>query len=83
MTHLFVFGNPINGHTIVRKALQAAVDDVRFKRMKDGKLGTHSFRKVAATYASRAGAIKDHVDRRGRWRRKKETVDIYVDTNLP
>ena len=79
----FVFGNPINGHTIVRKALQAAVGDVRFKRMKDGKLGTHSFRKGAATYASRAGAIKDHVDRRGRWRRKKATVDIYIDTNLP
>jgi hypothetical protein len=79
----FVFGNPSNGHKIVRNALQAAVDDAGFKRMKDGKLGTHSFRKGAATYASRAGAIKDHVDRRGRWRRKKATVDIYIDTNLP
>ena len=79
----FVFGNPDHGARIVRATLQGALDDPRFQRMKSGKLLTHSFRKGSATYASRTGAVKDHVDRRGRWRRKKSIVDIYIDVNLP
>ena len=79
----FVFGNPKHGARIVRSAIQTALNDDKFVKIKEGKILTHSFRKGAATHASRAGAVRDHVDRRGRWRRKKSTVDIYIDMNLP
>lgn len=79
----FVFGSPDHGARVVRAAIQEVLDDSRFERTRPGKLLTHSFRKGSATYASRTGAVKDHVDRRGRWRRKKSTVDIYIDVNLP
>ena len=47
---------------------------------KIGKLGTHSIRKGAATYASCNGLVKDWISKRGRWRGKAQMVDTYIDT---
>ncbi len=46
-------------------------------------MGTHSFRKVSATCASRFGLPKDWVNLRGRWRGKKKQVDTYINVDQP
>ena len=40
-------------------------------------------RKGACTYAIRTGVAREFVIRRGRWRAKKQVVDIYIDVNQP
>jgi hypothetical protein len=47
-----------------------------------GPLGTHSFRKFAATFCRRNGCSKDDKDCRGRWKRRSRTSDIYDDVEL-
>jgi hypothetical protein len=46
-------------------------------------VGTHSNRKFASTYARRHGCSRDDVDARGRCKRNKRTVDVYIDVSLP
>ena len=48
-----------------------------------GKLGNHSIRKGACTYAIRSGLSREYAIRRGRWRAKKQVVNIYIDINQP
>lgn len=48
-----------------------------------GKLGTHSIRKGAATFASRNGIVRDHIQQRGRWRGQRRQVDEYIDEFQP
>ena len=58
--------------------------DERADREADGKkpsLGSHSIRKLGATFARRAGATKDDLDYRGRWKCKR-MQDHYVDMHL-
>jgi hypothetical protein len=45
-----------------------------------GKLGTHSIRKGAATYASPNGITKEWISQHGHWKRKAQIVDTYIDT---
>jgi hypothetical protein len=47
-----------------------------------GKLGTHSIRKFASTRARRNGASRDDVDSCGRWKRRKQQSDTYIDPCL-
>jgi hypothetical protein len=46
-------------------------------------IGTHSFRKYAATYCRNCGASKDDKDLRGRWKSGGRVSDVYDDTDLP
>lgn len=79
----FLFGNPNDGDRVVRRFLADTIKKSEFKSLKTGKLGTHSFRKGAATYATRSGVSKDFVNRRGRWRTRKGVVDVYIDNTQP
>ena len=54
-----------------------------FRAQRAGRVGTHSFRKGSATFASRFGLPKDWVNLRGRWRGKKKQVDTYIDVDQP
>ena len=54
-----------------------------FTSLREGKLGTHSVRKGAATYAGRCGLPTEWIEQRGRWRGKKRQVDTYIDLNKP
>ena len=47
------------------------------------KVGTHSIRKLAATFARRNGCSKDDVNTRGRWKRLKQMVDNYIANEIP
>ncbi|ETN07720.1 hypothetical protein PPTG_13046 [Phytophthora nicotianae INRA-310] len=79
----FIYGHPKDGNRVVRRFLGDIITNTAFKNMKTGKLGTHSFRKGAATYASRCGMSKVFVNRRGRWRTRKGVVDVYIDNTQP
>lgn len=79
----FVYGNPSDGDRVVRRFLQDVFSNSAFDKFKGGNLGTHSFRKGAATYGTRSGLSKDYVNRRGRWRVRKAAVDIYIDNRQP
>lgn len=46
-------------------------------------LGSHSLRKSAATHARQNGCSRDEIDLRGRWKKKKRQVDVYIDTEVP
>ena len=46
-------------------------------------VGTHSFRKLAATMARLAGRGQDKVDCRGRWRDTQRISDRYTSISLP
>ena len=54
-----------------------------FTSLREGKLGTHSVRKGAATYAGRCGLPTEWIEQRGRWRGKKRQVETYIDVNKP
>ncbi|KAG2845900.1 hypothetical protein PC113_g18092 [Phytophthora cactorum] len=79
----FLYGNPKDGDRAVRRFLAGMVKDTAFKKIKSGKLGTHSLRKGAATYATRSGISKGFVNRCGRWRTRKGVVDVYIDNTQP
>ena len=46
-------------------------------------VGTHSIRKFASTYARRSGYTRDDINVRGRWKRFKKMVDIYINPDIP
>ena len=54
-----------------------------FQLVLPGPIGTHSIRKMPATYARRNGCSKDDVDARGRWKSNKRMVDTYIDCVIP
>ena len=80
----FVFGGNASRYTIGR-LFESLLSDDEFKQVTGlgGKLGNHSVRKGACTYAIRAGLLREYAIRRGRWRAKKQVVDIYIDVNQP
>ena len=67
----------------VQDAMRSIWDCPFFRKIRSGLLGTHSFRKGAATFASRCGMIKDWIDIRGRWAGIKRQVNTYIDVNVP
>lgn len=77
----FIFGT--KAERTIRMCLEEIITDPSFKDLVKGLLGTHSFRKGPATYASRCGVARDIVNGRGRWRRNKKQVDVYIDIWLP
>ncbi|OWZ18461.1 LOW QUALITY PROTEIN: hypothetical protein PHMEG_0007446 [Phytophthora megakarya] len=79
----FVYGNPKDGDLVVQRFLTNMVKNDAFKKLKAGKLGTHSLRKCATTYATRSGVSKDFVNQRGRWRTRQGVVDVYIDNTRP
>ncbi|KAL3758123.1 hypothetical protein ACHAWU_004204 [Discostella pseudostelligera] len=54
-----------------------------FTSLKEGKLGTHSVRKGATTFAGKAGLPKEWIEQRGRWKGKERVVDRYIDDEKP
>ncbi|ETK73968.1 hypothetical protein L915_19155 [Phytophthora nicotianae] len=79
----YVFGNAQDGDRVIRRFLQDIFDGADFHKLKPGNLGTHSLRKGAATYGSRSGVPKDFVNWRGRWRTRKNVVDVNIDNTQP
>lgn len=77
----FIFG--IKAENTIRSVLKEILADHDFKDLVKGLLGTHSFRKGPATYASRCGVARDIVNGRGRWRKNKGQVDTYIDIGQP
>lgn len=78
----FAYDNQIDGQRNTCQQLVGLLESDKFKKLKEGNLGTHSIRKGATTYASRCGQSKDAVERRGRWRKRGRIVDIYIDVTL-
>ena len=54
-----------------------------FTQTIESKLGTHSIRKLPATYAQRNGCSRDDIDARGRWKSSCRMVDTYIDNSIP
>ena len=54
-----------------------------FQPVLSGSIGTHSIRKMPATYEKRNGCYKDDVDARGRWKSNKRMVDTYIECIIP
>ena len=79
----FLFGHPESCKTRFRHWLQKKIESNEFTWLKGGKLRTHSLRKGPTTYGVRCGLSADAVDRRGRWRKSKRQVDVYIDNRLP
>ncbi|ETP31664.1 hypothetical protein F442_19500 [Phytophthora nicotianae P10297] len=79
----YVFGNAQDGDRVIRRFLQDIFDGADFHKLKPGNLGTHSLRKGAATYGSRSGVPKDFVNWCGRWRTRKNVVDVNIDNTQP
>ena len=48
----------------------------------NGPVGSHSIRKLAATFARLMGISKDDKDTRGRWKGRKRVSDVYDDVQL-
>ena len=79
----FLFGGDSHRSAILRTFESLLSDDEFLKASVVGKLGTHSIRKGACTFAVRSGLSRDYATRRGRWRAKKNVVEVYIDINQP
>ena len=77
-----LYGGESNSYT-VRRLFDSVLSNDEFKKLVKGNLGTHSVRKGASTYGTHSGLSREYVIRRGRWRSKKQVVDIYIDLNQP
>jgi hypothetical protein len=88
-TNKFVFGfdgneDPIHNKATAKHFIKAHVfDNPAFNIRSPGKIGTHSTRKYAATYARRNGCGRDDTDSRGRWKKRVRQVDTYIEPTLP
>ena len=78
--HLFGGSKARSG---IRRLFDVLLNDEEFHALLSGLIGNHSVRKGSATYAMRSGLSRDHTNRRGRWRVRKQVVDSYIDVNLP
>ena len=56
---------------------------VGVKREMNEIVGTHSIRKFSSTYSRRSGCTRDDINVRGRWKRFKQMVDVYIDPDIP
>ena len=77
----FLFGE-IGTFEQIRKQLIGLFKDPDFKQLAVGLLGTHSFCKGPATYASRCGLSRNVISCRGKWKGGKQMEDTYFDINL-
>jgi len=84
----FVFGIRGNENTNATKDnvanyLKSIFNNPQFVKHSEGKLGTHSLRKFAATYACSSGATQSEAEARGRWKRSTRIVDTYTNPQIP
>ena len=70
-----------NGKARYFRRLKTAMDSPAFVPVDDGKLGSHSIRKSAATRCRENGSSKDDLDYRARWASKR-MQDAYVNYQL-
>ncbi len=80
-----IFGSDTSRYTIGRlfKSLLSDDEFLQVSGQQGGRLDNHSIRKGACTYVIRAGLLREYAICRGRWRAKKQVVDIYIDVNQP
>jgi hypothetical protein len=66
------------------RRIHAAIGNVAFEpHQEEGRLGSHSIRKLAATYARNAGAQTSDINYRARWKEKGNKMqERYVDIQL-
>ena len=62
---LLLFGNH-RSNRAVSCLLESIFNNVLFRKIKEGLLGTNSIRKGAASYAARLGLVRDWIAARGR-----------------
>ena len=67
----------------ISQLLKSIVEEESFPLSNPGPIGTHSIRKLPATYARNNGCDRDDVEARGRWKTQKRIVDTYIGTSLP
>ena len=70
-----------NGKDSYGKYLATVLRNACFEKDGPGHVGTHSIKKYGTTRARRAGAPKDDVDYRARWRLKRQQ-EKYADIQL-
>ena len=76
--------NPENAKSKVARILKNDVwGKAEFHLIDAEPIGTHSLRKYPSTYARNNGCSRDDVDHRGRWKRRQQQVDTYIDVQLP
>jgi hypothetical protein len=70
--------------TIYSRRITAALRNVAFeKHQAEGRLGSHSIRKLATTYSRNAGAQTSDINYRARWKDKSNRMqDRYTDIQL-
>ena len=78
----FVFGDIKRTQKVLRTVLQGVMSEEGIASGL-GLIGTHSFRKGPATYASRCGLSREVISKRGRWKNRARMVDVYIDMNVP
>ena len=76
----FLFG--ITKHRI-RILFEEIMLQENFQLKSPNLIGTHSIRKLPATYARRNGCSKDDVAARGRWKSNKRIMDAYIECLIP
>lgn len=69
--------------TVISSVFCSLTSSLEFELEREGNLGTHSTRKLPATYARRNGCSRNDVDARGRWRSNQGMVDTYIDNTIP
>ena len=67
----------------MRIVFEEIMPQKNFQLTSPNLIGTHSIRKLPATYARRNGCSKDDVDARGRWKPNKRIMDTYIDCLIP
>ena len=77
-----MYGGESNSYA-VRRLFDSILSNDDFKKLVKGNLGTHSVMKGASTYGTYSGLSREYLTRRGRWRSKKQIVNIYIDLNQP
>jgi hypothetical protein len=81
---VYLFGEGIESDATVNRIKSTFSSSLRkffvdYCRDSAAVLGTHSFRKYAATWARNNGCTEDDVNNRGRWKRTRRVVDRYLD----
>ncbi len=84
---VFAFGgneDPKHNKATAKHFLKAHVfRNPVFNQVSPGKIGTHSTRKYAATYARRNGCSRNGTSRRGSWKKRQMQVYTYIEPTLP
>lgn len=78
---LHIFGKASSAQQTIRKVLKVTSSQAETLNDRVGVIGSHSFRKGPATYASCCSLACEVIFKRGRWH--THVVDIYIDIKVP